>query len=118
MKAKELMLGNLLTLGEVESIQGKWVTFENKSIKGLLITEDELQPIPLTEEWLVKFGFEVSYSMEIRCYCVKGIEAIRFNLNSFYYNTHEIKHVHQLQNLYFALTDEELEIKQIVTENV
>ena len=81
----------------------------------------EINPIPLTEEWLIKFGFnrhgfhfnlnyfqiiyengnEFSYE-----YRFSGIE-----FNNLYIKN-SINYVHQLQNLYFDLTGEELEIKQ------
>lgn len=78
-----------------------------------------IKPIPLTEEWLLNFGFKkhsefnffekeikpnknfiVDYSMQSKDYflCDTDIDT-------------SIKCVHQLQNLYFALTGEELEIK-------
>ena len=74
-----------------------------------------LSGIPLTEEWLLKFGF-VQYLLIWRYkgftiasslnngygltgYCIENI----FPINCLY--------VHQLQNLYFALTNEELTIK-------
>lgn len=81
----------------------------------------DLQPIPLTEEWLFNFGFEVQETSE----SLKGfgrddidyifLSGITENKNmiliwSIKLNgvlTH-VEHVHQLQNLYFALTGEEL----------
>jgi hypothetical protein len=85
----------------------------------------EYDPIPLTEEWLLKFGFE--YKVEelgVRFYEIQiGISFIslsiegHFNINSgesYWYMDRDFKapkYVHQLQNLYFALTGEELTIK-------
>lgn len=92
-----------------------------------------LEPIPLTEEWLLKFGFEkkdnnwfsINYYTELR----EASEefCIQINMSSgrmCFFETSEkeyeqypifskkpIKHVHQLQNLYFALTDDELTLK-------
>lgn len=76
-----------------------------------------IQPIPLTEEWLLKFGFE---KWNDYCYCngklaVEGVFK-KFNEsicllrcgNDDYVELTNIKHVHQLQNLYFALTGEGL----------
>jgi hypothetical protein len=101
---------------------------------------DYLQPIPITEEWLLKAGFEL-YDYEPN---EEGDEFPDFIYMSYkitppeklyYYtitNTPEdggyfdfcikvqfadyvmlssIQHVHQLQNLYFALTGKELEFK-------
>jgi hypothetical protein len=83
----------------------------------------EMQPIPLTEEWLLKVGFRVldkeGYHNELYI-----IERAVFGDNrwSFRVKTSETKsvgvkyfhYVHQLQNLYFALTGEELTLKKEV----
>ena len=77
-----------------------------------------LKPIPLTEEWLIKFGFEklknngIDYELHD---CVISFEAkwmwtSESKLNEV--RTLIPKYVHQLQNLYFALTGEELTIKE------
>jgi hypothetical protein len=76
----------------------------------LLSIENDLSPIPLTEEWLIKFGFDG------QDYNLFTIELSR---NQFMMLKDEwlivisnnCKYVHQLQNLYFALTGEELTIK-------
>ena len=82
-----------------------------------MITEakDQLSPIPLTEEWLVKLGFvsnpyEDRYEkgdFHIHCDKTKGF------LDLWVTNCRlDLQHVHQLQNLYFALTGKELTIKE------
>lgn len=60
-------------------------------------------PLPITEECLKKFGFDSKLAQ----FNVKG----RFILDGYGMNEIEIKYVHQLQNLYFALTGEELKTK-------
>jgi len=92
--------------------------------------KESLQPIPLTEEWLIKFGFEYylfTKADDDGIYRDKKIankeyfkhpklsEKIIFylpycNLN-YYIGSTTIKYVHQLQNVFFALCDEELTIK-------
>jgi len=94
-----------------------------------------IEPIPLTEEWLLKFGFELydyEPSEEEGDFIFKDYKK-SLDGKTFYYTICEcpynewhfgikltwaeqallsrIKYVHQLQNLYFALTGEELEIK-------
>jgi hypothetical protein len=78
-------------------------------------------PIPLTEEWLLKFGFIQKKTKGRGFY----LNDILLRLENDKYETiliaddpfcghlveQEIKYVHQLQNLYFALTGNELEIK-------
>ena len=67
----------------------------------------EVKPIPLTEEWLLKFGFE---NKKIR---IGVYDLIVVLPNSAFYNGcgFPCKYVHQLQNLYFAITGEELTMK-------
>jgi hypothetical protein len=105
MKAEELRIGN-------------WVKDENGpyQIKGEHLDEDNFPTIqtweiPLTQEWLLKFGFEFK---------AVGSEFIGHNmilhnwLNSREYvswGVVKLKYVHQLQNLYFALTGRELTLK-------
>ena len=75
-------------------------------------------PIPLTEEILLKCGFE--YIKELYSYCDKKHNIYISTTNEFIFCPFctndsscliKIKHLHQLQNLYFALTGTELEIK-------
>ena len=61
---------------------------------------ENCEPIPLTEEWLVRFGFRKGTKGWFKTYG----KNLKFNL--YMYRKHE--HVHSLQNLYFALTGEEL----------
>lgn len=74
-----------------------------------------LHPIPLTEEWLVKFGADVykfdngqpnQYRINDRLY------VIRDGVITDYGTSVKLPYVHTLQNLYFALTGEELTIKE------
>lgn len=73
-----------------------------------------LKPIPLTDEWLLKFGFEKIIVEDYPLYIYDGfiIEVYTDNCVVSYNNTEitKIKYVHQLQNLYFALTNNEIEI--------
>jgi len=84
-----------------------------------------VKPIPITEEWLKKFGFE--YIEDTEYYWKQnplenwGYRLVEFPrgtwvisqgfMNKFNELAH-INYVHQLQNLYFALTGEELEIQE------
>jgi len=126
MKASELRIGNYVWEdygGDyvVTSIHNKFfgtigLTKPSFKTEGVYLV-DEIKPILLTEEWLLKFGFEP-----------KGTEPIMFTNGRYNYfpsskyfgNTRNngglihsnVRHVHQLQNLYFALTGEELTIKE------
>lgn len=78
----------------------------------------DLSPIPLTEKWLLKFGLKEYYRSEwqLKYENEKGLDVlIKENriLVTFHGNyLRDAEYVHQLQNLYYALTNTELEIKQ------
>jgi len=65
--------------------------------------EDQIDPIPLTMEILEKCGFSGAWTT------INGLDGnlMGVKLPELEY---EIKYVHQLQNLYFALTGNELNI--------
>lgn len=71
------------------------------------------RPIPLTPEILEKAGFEkVRYFWQLLDICVfEGMNVEIYPMESREsIELPHIKHLHQLQNLYFALTGTELEI--------
>jgi hypothetical protein len=86
-----------------------------------------LKPIPLTEEWLFKFGFEKLNTKMSDCFVFqKGLwrVAIKDNIEKTYewvlwherispptWCLSRFEYVHQLQNFYFALTGKELTLK-------
>jgi len=107
MEAKELRIGNLVqfTTGSIYKVDMLYNDFSS-----LLYW----MPIPLTEEWLLKFGFEIKqgrfgneYWGKINLYTASN-KKIVFCFDGCLKG---IKYVHQLQNLYFALTGQELIIK-------
>ena len=119
MEAKELRIGNYYIdiddkLTELSGYELYQMTIkENTEILG----ETEFRPIPLTEEWLLKFGFvfdsygeycKGAYSLDNE-YTDKGVYI--FVIQKETCLDIEIKYLHQLQNLYFALTNEELTIQ-------
>jgi hypothetical protein len=114
MKANELRIGNFIKFSEdgtiftVGSIEERGFTVQNDE-ETAWIEAEEFEPIPLTEEWLLKFGFEKNYRVNWRL--KSGYHWIEVNLHSVYINGQQvvlIEYVHQLQNIYFALTGEEL----------
>ena len=58
MKANELRIGNLLQGGKVLNFDNCIVKFKDKLHYVYGINHPLCRPIPLTEEWLLKFGFE------------------------------------------------------------
>ena len=117
MEANELRIGNWVYLGRnIIAIDGIGKDFVfNGSTHWNLDAPNLIKPIPLTEKYLLRFGFERSGLYHVKNqvhihdehgWTDTGYE-YRFN-----YTSIKIKHVHQLQNLYFALTGEELTIKE------
>lgn len=132
MEARELRIGNLVlqTQNWGEKIDPKVVTWNEGhwyDIGDCILYMEDFEPIRLNEEWLVKFGFDVSWMSGmvliqlkindslnlVRPYSENCLGDLEFSLRygSTHLNTVKIKYVNQLQNLYFALTGEELEIK-------
>ncbi len=112
MKASELRIGNIVDKGTI-------VSFYEKGIHvgfGNCFDFNKCNPIPLTKEWLLKFGF--TFDSIGSCHLYSGETAIIYidlcplnlsiGINYEHIEINHIKYVHQLQNLYFALTGEEL----------
>ena len=133
-KAEELRIGNLLELGSeiltVISIQGAGGWTEKFGAEGddVFPSEEEydkIEGIALTEKWLKRLGFDtVDYEYDFIEWAKEETE-LDFSINQigippenqpfiFTYDTgmgdrnREVQYVHQLQNLYFALTGSEL----------
>jgi hypothetical protein len=84
------------------------------------------EPMPITEEWLLKFGFTYNgwnYDLGRFTFHAQGKDENGSFYNTEFYITrnsaktllllsYQIEYVHQLQNIYFALTGEELTIRE------
>ena len=119
-EARELRIGNFLLFEDNSVIEVRGIHPSGKNIHDgkKWIEVFRLNPISLTEDWLLKFGFEyeqdgfdgvnksfitllrVGGNHSIYQLSIKEIAILTF-----------IESVHQLQNLYFALTGTELTIK-------
>ena len=123
MKANELRIGNWITYDDKPFQVGLWF-FTELDAKVSYI--NDFEPIPLTEEWILKFGFakiqniyqrhnqillEPILNGLNRSYRVKFWTTSIARAEPIYQSQLTIQYVHQLQNLYFALTGEELTIK-------
>lgn len=90
----------------------------------LLDGEDPYKPIPITTEWLERLGFKKTNQRLADRVLVFRAMSIQWNISlivdddgSVFYEVapfqrYHIQHVHQLQNLVYALTGEELELKE------
>ena len=121
MNAHELRIGNYILKND-KLHYCSWMTI--RDIKTQSIEDaDKFEHIPLTEEWLLKFGFTKQSTSNNCNKWFKGENPIThdwlFHLvwlvghpTPFYQNGHHmIKYVHQLQNLFWCLCNEELTIK-------
>lgn len=129
MKANELRIGNIIhyngnkkEIGVISKIAKSVVP--NIDYVGIDGRQDinyqckHIKPIPLTEEWLKKFGFFIVETNK----CVDAFkENFRYsiqqvdNSNQWFWCDGEtvitnLEFIHQLQNLYFTLTNKELKL--------
>lgn len=108
LKANELRVGNWVERdGEVYQIT-------SVTILSLERGETTVKPVPITSEILFKLGFGTSLVSDAIYH--KGLFTLDLRDFTFKFGTHwfldnKCKYVHQLQNLYFALTNEELTVK-------
>ena len=129
MKEEQLRIGNILHLSDewykknplLYNTQ-KIITVDSIDYDGLIGTSIYfvngydirlLSPISLTEEWLKNFGFEwdghrfndtKNDGWKMGIYIIEGKIRWQFDM----YNHIKIESVHQLQNLYYSLTEREL----------
>lgn len=106
--AMELRIGNFVNhnniVHEVTSLSVNLVTLKDDRFTAFGSDYKYLSGIPLTTEWLERFGFES---------CSSGgwkIDGLHLGVDNDY-ERREVLYVHALQNLYFCLTGNELEIK-------
>jgi hypothetical protein len=132
MKSSNLRIGNLVDLGNriakvTEINHLACVVVDLEETQDTIEDYERVKGIILTEEWLLKFGEWVKEDDLF----VRRLDTINDALRLDYINDDGelcwefyvyniagqrvgcayIKYVHQLQNLYFALTGEELEMK-------
>lgn len=124
-KIEELRIGNLIWNPVQQcpckvdmAVMGKIQADAYLKSKGNEVVEFE--PIPLTEQWLIDFGFtdncypdslslNVLYRGVLNAYGVSTNPRIEIGTKSgIIFGHSEIKYVHQLQNLFYSLTGEEL----------
>lgn len=82
----------------------------------LMCHDDIYQPILLTEDILLKCGFEKGEDSDFTYFKLNGVEFTDISPSGYelsYYESTPMLHLHQLQNLYFALTGEELTFQEV-----
>lgn len=146
MKAQELRIGNWVHHNDIISASEnegnfKWDICHFYDLERHHLNTESIEPIPLTEDWLLKFGFQ-NKGLFTNKIALSGHPSgdmdgsIIFRIgeygqdiylfeNEFYFElashtddygeeitTKKIQFLHQLQNLYFALTGEELKLSE------
>lgn len=132
MDVKELRIGNLIhfngsreevgvVTGIVESVFDSPATIYLNYRIDITTSTDKTNPIPLTEEWLLRFGFKnTDTGFEIKAWRENDFNIILVghkyavpSSSGFFglVNTSHINYIHQLQNLYFAITGKELTLQ-------
>lgn len=126
MRENQLRIGNFfispITKDEVLTVTGirhtntygYMIYYTSESGVSSLEHADLLFPIPITEEWILRLGFESYLSKNLyfnNLHCIELIGTVFYfkpfcTIDAYCYI--EIKSVDQLQNFYFALTGEEL----------
>lgn len=127
MKLEELRIGNYIRAKSDKVIETVCMLRVGK-INGCNLPFYE--PVPLTEDWLIKFGFQeirntfsidcLEYQMEVSINSFSG--TLERYPNWFIgiklgYSNDKVtitkQYIHQLQNLYYDWTDKELQIQTI-----
>lgn len=127
MKSQELRIGNLCYYHVEDNHDGDHDVINTIDYEDLRIlfgnSDENYKPITLTELWLKQFGF-----VKEKLFYIKGVHQElfsglmkfkydkllgkwRFDVGS-YKDITRVEYVHQLQNLYFALTGNELTVKE------
>ena len=121
MKANELRIGNWIRTSKEEQVVD--VLCDSVSTMSYqCLPYCDVAPILITEEWLIKFGYTKDKDGDFvkNKYCIGSegwfgvahlkYETLGVSMNERHYEciSHNIKHVHQLQNIIYALTGEEL----------
>jgi len=120
MKANELRVGNLVErdgniLEVIRVAKDGIVNYDLvRKSQGMHVNSGNVIPIPLTEEWLSKFGFEKNENGFFDLIKDSEVEILirddYWTCDGIVFSLFNLKYVHQLQNLFFVLTGEELKI--------
>ena len=119
LKENDLRIGNFIKVISSNKTFDSYITqakgYDIVRIEEKSFTYWNYEPVILTEEWLLKFGFKVDYGCIILS-TNRGVITIEEDLAEISsVITHNgvmapCRYVHQLQNLYFALTGSELTV--------
>ena len=115
-QVNELRVGNLIIAALyktpiiVEDISSTNEDIYNRDTGEIPIVS--INPIEINSEWFIRFGFAFSGESVLfkDLFEVAMTKNKKFYLKGLAFTVLEIKYVHQLQNLHFCLTGEDLEL--------
>ncbi len=115
---KEAMIGNFVEydsrIFQIQTIAEEFPTLNTDEFGVGVVTWDNIKPIALTEEWVLRFGFRLvsrinsTYSYFLNAKCFFDIVGCNDNWVNPYSQFGELKYVHELQNSFFWETRKEL----------
>lgn len=120
LKSTELRLGNFVIVNHGTDLLSKvtWIQEESVSVmfdrqhdlsNGMIASPSKIIGVPLTEEWMFRLGFIKQDDPFDWHYEINGYE-VGNDFDSWTgKESRKIDYVHQLQNLYFAITGFELQ---------
>lgn len=130
MKTNDLRIGNFVKstfdgliceILDIYTHQGCDVYCSNKYGQDLYSVEYDIEPILLTEEFFLKNDFKkdpmiTQYHREIDEFLISYIDGVNGCLLSIQgkksqFYKYDIKYIHELQNAYFLLTNQDMEIE-------
>lgn len=117
MESNELRIGNLIhhndgTAMPIEYFTESSITLTTPKGGNWHFRYDEVEPIPLTKEHLLFFGFIPTYHESGKSFSSwekDGHSWLKEDFTLLWFGT-KVEYVHQLQNLYFALKGKELPV--------
>lgn len=113
-QADELMIGNYV-MDKYPSGKPFLHKLNEAGLANILIDpydQKEISPIPITKQWLLDFGFEIRQTNGgFEEWKKEGFYLLDGRVPLISRKFPSIEHIHQLQNLYFALTGEQLKKK-------
>ena len=119
MKANELRIGNWVRWNYEERSEGNVYPVEyGYELDDIKNNPNIVKPIPLTEEWLIKFGYFTQNgawgTIAVKEYHKKNTHQLDLFGNAWVHDREgyrvDLDYVHQLQNLFYYLCGEELKI--------
>ena len=125
MKAKNFRIGNVIKYDNriftIDTIAEEFPTLDTIELGTGVVDWNNIELIELTEDWLIKLGFmDIGNDDFLVSPPTKHIPCFKAGINKYkglfswanYVLTEiEIEYVHELQNLFFALTRKELTMK-------